>query len=149
MSNRNDDFYQNLRRRIRSWLAAKGKGYKYADYLLFAPDLFHLLWKLTLDERVPEAQKAKLRAALYYFIWPLDAVPEAIVGPWGYVDDIAVAAYVLNILVNAGHRKIAEEHWAGEGDLLAVIRRILEVVDSVIGSGLWKRIERFLKKLFG
>ena len=43
MANRNDDFYQNLRKRIREWLEGKGKGAKYADYLLFAPDLFHLL----------------------------------------------------------------------------------------------------------
>ena len=141
MANRNDDFYQNLRKRIQEWLAGKGKTYKYADYLLFAPDLFHLLCRLVLDKRVPAAEKAKLAGAIAYFISPVDLIPELVVGPVGYVDDIVLAAYALNNVVNSGHGEIAQEHWAGEGDLLTVIQRILEVADNIIGAGLLKRIK--------
>ena len=125
---RNEDFYKSMRENIRSWLANKGKGYKYADYLLFAPDLFHLLCRLALDKRVPAAQKAKLAGAIAYFISPIDLIPEAIVGPIGYVDDIALAAYVLNSIINSGHGEIAEEHWAGEDNLLSVISRMIAKV---------------------
>ena len=141
---RNEDFYQNMRENIRSWLASKGKGYKYADYLLFAPDLFHLLCRLALDKRVPPAQKAKLAGAIAYFISPIDLIPEAILGPIGYVDDIALAAYVLNSIINSGHGEIAEELWAGEDNLLSVIQRIIEVADSMVGSGMWKRIKQLV-----
>src|SRR5688572_31610392 len=100
---RREDFYQALRARITSWLASKGKGYKHANILLLAPDLFHLLSRLMLDPRIPTAEKAGLGAALAYFISPIDLLPEALLGPAGYVDDVALAAFVLNRLINAGH----------------------------------------------
>ncbi len=51
---------------------------------MFAPDLLHLLCKLTIDEDVPVKERAKLAAAIAYFISPIDLVPEAIVGIIGY-----------------------------------------------------------------
>ena len=75
------DFYQRMRDGIRAWLEHKGKGFKYADYLLAAPDLFHLLCRLAVDPDVPAAQKAKLAAPIIYFIAPLDLIPEALHRP--------------------------------------------------------------------
>ena len=37
------DFYQKMRESILTWLKGKGVNYKFAAYLLAAPDLFHLL----------------------------------------------------------------------------------------------------------
>ena len=134
------DFYRTLRVKVDRWLQARGEGYRHAQVLLLAPDLFHLLCRLVIDGRVPVAQKAKLAAAIAYFVSPIDAVPEAIVGPVGYLDDVAVAAYALNALINAGHGDIAKEYWAGQGELLAVIQQVLGSADEMIGSGLWKKI---------
>lgn len=139
---RREDFYQALRVRITDWLASKGKGFKHAQLLLLAPDLFHLLSRLLLDPRIPAAEKAGLGAALAYFLSPIDLLPEAILGPAGYVDDVALAAYVLNRLINAGHGAVAKELWAGDGDLLASLQRILEVADQAIGSGAWERLKK-------
>src|SRR6185295_1980318 len=61
---RREDFYQALRARIAEWLAGKGKGFRHAQILLLAPDLFHLLTRLLLDRRIPVAEKAGLGAAL-------------------------------------------------------------------------------------
>lgn len=135
-----DDFYKALRARVAAWLEQHGRGFRHAQVLLLAPDLFHLMCRLALDKRVPAPQKAKLAAAIAYFVSPIDLVPEALVGPAGYVDDVALAAYVLNGLVNAGHGQIAEEHWAGEGDVLSAIQQVLAVADELIGAGLWKKI---------
>jgi uncharacterized membrane protein YkvA (DUF1232 family) len=93
MNLKNEDFYKSMRERIRVWLAKKGKHYRYADFLLFAPDLFHLISKLVLDERIPVRHKARLGAAIAYFVSPVDLIPEAVVGPVGYIDDIILAAY--------------------------------------------------------
>jgi len=135
-----DDFYQTLRRRIAAWLEKHGKGFRHAQILLVAPDLFHLLCKLIVDKRVPAAHKARLAAAVVYFVSPLDFLPEALLGPVGYLDDVAVAAYALSSLINAGHGELAKEHWAGEGDLLGVIQLVLGAADEAIGAGLWKKI---------
>jgi uncharacterized membrane protein YkvA (DUF1232 family) len=135
------DFYQQMREGIRDWLKGKGKGYKYADYLLAAPDLFHLLCRVVIDPDVPAEEKAKLVAAIVYFVSPLDFFPEAFVGHLGYIDDIVVAAVVLNRLVNEINPDIVKRHWAGDEDVLALIGEILKVADQLVGVGLWERIK--------
>jgi uncharacterized membrane protein YkvA (DUF1232 family) len=135
------DFYQKLRESIRSWLAKVGPGAKYADILLVAPDLFHVLCRLVTDKRVEPLQKAKLAATIGYFVIPIGVVPEALTGPIGYIDDVALAAYVLNGMLNSKDAHIVREHWAGNKDVLEVIRGVLEVADSAIGSGLWRRVK--------
>jgi uncharacterized membrane protein YkvA (DUF1232 family) len=149
MSNatRNEDFYQDLRARISEWLASKGSGFKYAELLLLAPDLFHLLTRLLLDRRIPAGEKAALGGAIAYFISPIDLLPEALLGPAGYVDDVALAAYVLSRLINAGHGAVAKELWAGDRDLLEAIQRILEVADEMVGSGLWERLKNHFRRV--
>jgi uncharacterized membrane protein YkvA (DUF1232 family) len=134
------DFYRNLRERIAAWLKDRGGGFRHAQVLLLAPDLFHLMCRLALDKRVPAADKAKLAAAIAYFVSPIDAFPEALLGPIGYVDDVAVAAYALNSVINSGNGEVAKEHWAGEGDLLEAVQQVLAVADDMIGSGLWRKI---------
>lgn len=136
------DVYQAMRRRIRTWLEKRGKAYKYADVLLLGPDLLHLLSKLALDGRAPLEDKAKIAAAIAYFASPIDLVPEALSGPAGYIDDIALAAYVLKSFVGSEHGDIAKEHWAGDQDLLTVITRVLAVADTALGSAVFARLKR-------
>jgi uncharacterized membrane protein YkvA (DUF1232 family) len=142
-----EDFYQAMRARIAGWLGSKGAGFKHAQILLLAPDLFHLLTRLLLDRRIPAAEKATLGATIAYFLSPMDLIPEALLGPAGYVDDIALAAYALSRLVNAGHGAVAKELWAGDGDLLETIQRVLEVADEMVGSGLWERLKNYFRGL--
>jgi uncharacterized membrane protein YkvA (DUF1232 family) len=143
MSDPNGDFYQRLRGQIREWLASeKGKNHRWSEYVLFAPDLFHLLWKLSADPEVPAGDKAKLAGALAYFVSPIDLIPEAVLGPVGYVDDIALAAYVLNGILNHTDPEVRRRYWAGEGDVLEVIQRVLATADRMVGSGVWRRIRR-------
>ncbi|MDZ4178483.1 MAG: DUF1232 domain-containing protein, partial [Coriobacteriia bacterium] len=77
------DFYQRMRDSIRTWLNGKGANYRFARYLLAAPDLLHLLCRLTVDKQVPASEKAKLAAAIAYFVSPLDVMPEGLAGPIG------------------------------------------------------------------
>jgi uncharacterized membrane protein YkvA (DUF1232 family) len=136
-----EDFYQALRARIAQWLEGKGKGFRHAQLLLLAPDLFHLLTRLMLDRRIPVGEKAGLGAALAYFLSPIDLLPEAFLGPAGYIDDVALAAYALHRLINAGHGAVAKELWAGDGDLLDAVQQVLQVADQALGSGVWERLK--------
>jgi uncharacterized membrane protein YkvA (DUF1232 family) len=136
------DFYQQMRDSIRIWIKGKGVNYKFAEYLLAAPDLFHLLCKLAVDKEVPAIEKAKLAAAIVYFISPVDFLPEALTGPLGYIDDVAVAALVLNSLINKINPEIVRRHWAGDKDILDLIQQIIQVADEMVGSGLWANIRK-------
>ena len=146
MSDRKRDFYQQLREQIRAWLQSdEGRSNRWAEYLLSAPDLFHLMWKLSADPDVPAKDKVKLAGALAYFISPIDLIPEAVLGPIGYVDDIALAALVLNGIVNHTSPEVLARHWAGDQDVLVAIKGIIAAADEMVGSGVWRK----LKKLGG
>lgn len=143
MPDKHEDYYKRLRRQISEWLDSEdGKTHQWSEYLLAAPDLFHLLWKLSTDPEVPASDKAKLAGALAYFISPIDLVPEAFFGPIGFVDDIALAAYVLNGIVNHTDPEVVRRHWAGERDILELIKQILATADQMLGSGAWKKLKR-------
>ncbi len=140
------DFYQKIRTDIRTWLQTKtGKSSKWSEYLLLAPDLFHLLTKLALDKDVPVAEKAKIAGALAYFISPIDLIPEAIVGPIGYLDDVALAAFVINSVMKNCDHAIITRHWAGEDDVLVLVQQIVDVSSDMLGNKIWDKLKRMVK----
>jgi uncharacterized membrane protein YkvA (DUF1232 family) len=145
MDDKHADFYRTLRTRITTWLSNQGEGYRHAELLLVAPDLFHLLCRLALDKRVPASEKAKLAGAIAYFVSPLDIIPEVFLGPIGFLDDVAVAAFALNSVINSGQGDIAKELWAGDGDVLALIQRIVATADDMLGAGVWRRLRSMLE----
>ena len=138
-----EDFYQGLRERMRKWLASEeGKNNKFAEYLMFGPDLFHLLCKLAFDPEVPIRQKAKLAGAIAYFVAPADLLPELLTGPIGFLDDVAIASYVLNGIVNQTDKTVLEKHWAGSTDVLELIQKIIKSADDMVGKGRWSKLKR-------
>lgn len=138
------DFYQSLRDRVRDWMENKGADHQYAEYVLAAPDLFHLMSKLSMDSRVSIKNKAKLAGALVYFISPVDIIPEALFGPIGLIDDLGLAAYVIqSILDDAGH-EVVNEHWAGEKEILDLVRDLLELADQKLGSGAIEKLRSYI-----
>jgi len=147
MANQDGDYYQQLRGKFKTWLQTdEGKNHKWQEYLLAAPDLFHLLCKLSIDKDVAIKDKAKLAGVIAYFVSPIDLIPEAIVGPIGYIDDISLAAYVLNQIVNKTEPEVIQRHWAGEGDVLELTQRILARADEMVGSGLWLKLKNMIKQ---
>ncbi len=140
MNAEQQDFYLKLRNKVNTYLETHN--IKYADILLLAPDLFHLLVKLSIDKRVSNTTKLKFLAVIAYFITPLDFLPELFLGALGYLDDIALSAYILNKYINEIDPSIVREHWAGNQDILTVIKNILLTANNMIGSGLWKKIRK-------
>jgi len=146
MNKVNEDFYQRLRSKIKTWAQSQqGKENKWASVVLLAPDIFHLLCKLMLRKDVPAKYKAKIGVLIVYFVLPLDFIPEAIVGPLGYLDDIALSAWALNDLVNHTCADIVTEEWAGEGDILEIIGHVLDVADEMVGPAMWARLVKWWK----
>lgn len=142
-----NDFYETLREKITNWAQDKGgeKGKKAAEIILLAPDLFMLLIRMLQDSRVPAQQKAWIGMGIAYFISPIDLMPEGLLGPIGYLDDIALAAYVINKILNS-HKDIVLENWSGQGDILTVIQDILAQAESLIGERINMQLQRFFNK---
>ncbi len=136
-----EGFYQNIRKRIVNWAQSEmGQNHRAVDLLLLAPDMFHLTCKLAADSRVPIRYKAELIGVIAYFFSPFDFMPEAFFGPLGFLDDLMLAAYVLNRLANEIDPAIIRGHWAGRQDALELAQTLLKQADELLGSGLWKRL---------
>ncbi|HQA08552.1 MAG TPA: DUF1232 domain-containing protein [Syntrophomonadaceae bacterium] len=140
------DFYRQLRNKINSWLQGnEGKNHKWAEYLMLVPDMFHLLCKLVMDPDVSPAEKAKLGAVIVYFVSPIDFIPEGFTGPLGFLDDLALTAYALNSIINHTDPQIIKKHWAGQDDILTVIKNIVATADQMVGSGVWNKLKALWK----
>jgi uncharacterized membrane protein YkvA (DUF1232 family) len=138
------DFYQKLRERVSGWIGDKGKDYKWMEYVILLPDMFHLLVKLSLDRDVPAKPKVALAFGIAYLMSPVDLIPDFIPLA-GYLDDIAVVAYILNNLINTVDPAVIRRHWAGEEDILEVVQHIIASTDEMIGKGLWRKIVKLVK----
>ncbi len=131
-------FYRQLRDRVKRWADRRRIPERRLEYLLAAPDLFVLLSRLALDGRVPLSAKAKIAAGIAYFITPLDMIPDFL-GPPGLLDDVVVAAWILQNLVaelNQIDPEILREHWEGEADVLDRITSIIDQAEDVLGRGM-------------
>ncbi len=138
-----EDFYHKLRAKITKWLQKEeGASNEWSKYIMWAPDLFYLLWKLSTDPAVPKAERTKVVAAVAYFISPIDLIPEAILGPFGFADDIVLAAFVLNGLVNKTDPAVVRKHWLGDEEVLGVIQNILDVADRMVGQKIWRKLKQ-------
>ena len=139
------DFYLKLRDKVINWFEKNADSKSaYANYILLVPDFFYLLVMLTLDERIPAIDKAKFAGVIAYFISPVDFLPEALLGPIGYIDDLMLACYAINLYLNQHEetgKEVVKEHWPGDQDILETIQSVLQKGDEWIGSGLWKRIK--------
>ncbi len=131
-------FYCRLRRRVKRWAETRAVTGRRLEYLLAAPDLFVLLSRLSLDERVPLRTKAKVAAGVVYFVTPLDVIPDFL-GPPGYIDDVVVAAWIISAVarqLNELDPTILQDHWEGEVDVLEQVTRIVDTADWALGHAL-------------
>lgn len=127
------DFYERLRKSITTYFQKKGLT-KVSSYLMFAPDIFHLMVKAMTDSRIDFKSKALLGSGIAYFIAPVDFLPELLTGPGGFVDDLLIATFVLNLLVNRLTPEVIEEHWAGDEDLMGTLKRLSATGESILGK---------------
>jgi uncharacterized membrane protein YkvA (DUF1232 family) len=139
-----DDFYKRLRDKVTRWADQQKIPADLRDYLLAAPDLFHLLCRLVMDQRVAGREKALLGVGIAYVLSPIDLIPD-VFGPIGFVDDLIVMVIILDSVLKRVPRSIVDEHWAGTGDLLRLVRESLDKADSWVGKGLFRRIRTWLE----
>ena len=138
-------FYDRMRESISRYLEGKGSAGKTGEYLLLAPDVFVLLWRLVNDPRVTAKNKVMLGSGIAYFLFPLDIMPEGFLGPIGYLDDLVFAVYLLNKMLTDTDVAILREHWSGTDDVLESIRKILNAADKLVGSDILNKLKKTVK----
>lgn len=117
------DWYRLWRGRIHTWVAHHSHA-SIAHLMLLVPDMFYLLVQLAHDKRVPFILKGQVLLAVAYVLAPLDLLSEALLGPLGLIDDLAVMILILLWLQTALslEAQILRDHWAGDGDVQDVIQ---------------------------
>ncbi|HEX8255173.1 MAG TPA: DUF1232 domain-containing protein [Thermoanaerobaculia bacterium] len=145
-SARAERFYDRMRTAIRNYLEKRGAlAGKTGEYLLLAPDVFVLLWRLVNDARVNSKNKMMLGSGLAYYFFPLDIMPEGFMGPVGYIDDLVFGVYLLNKMLSDTDVAVLREHWSGSDDVLNMIRNVLNAADNLVGSDILTRIKKAMR----
>jgi len=120
-------------------------GREAADLILLIPDLLLLFADLARDPRVNRRYKAVAAAVVAYLISPVDLLPEALLGPLGLADDVALAFMALDLMLNRVDQEIVRQLWRGEADLLAVSQAGLKLARRVIPAPLYNRLLRWIE----
>lgn len=145
-SDRASRFYDRIRASIERFVAKQGKvAGKTTEFLLLVPDVFILLWRLVTDARVSGKDKVLIGSALAYFVFPFDIIPEGLVGPMGYLDDLVFGAFVLHKVLGNTDAEVLRAHWSGRQDVLASITRVLDAAENLVSSDVMAKIRKMMK----
>ena len=118
----------------------------YSDYLFIVPDMAALLYRLLKDKRVSLKTKLIISGAVAYIAFPTDIIPDSI--PFiGKVDEIAVAFFALERIIDDVPIKVVLENWEGKNDIVFVIRNIVEYVINFTGARNVEKIYNFIEEI--
>ena len=111
---------------------------KLKEYALLVPNLVKLLWRLARDPRVPARSKATLFILAGYLATPIDIIPDMI-PVVGQLDDLVIAAFALDQMLNRVPPEVVREHWDGDNDILELVQEILDISTAFVPAWLKKR----------
>ena len=103
------------------------------------PDLVRLIAGLAGDPRLPRSVKAALAAAVLYLLSPIDLLPDFI--PFlGYLDDVAIAAVVVDGIVNHVDRALLLRYWPASPQSLEQVARVARLLAVWVPRRLKRRL---------
>lgn len=118
---------------------------KLIQYAMLIPDITALFIRLFKDKRVSIKTKATVGAVLTYLASPIDIFPDFI--PFiGKIDDVALAFFALNSIINDVPEEIILQNWQGEDNIILIIREGVDYISKVVGTENVAKIVGFMKK---
>ena len=109
------------------------------ELLKALPNFARLMARLVGDPLLPRAAKIALAAAMVYLASPIDLIPDFI--PFvGYLDDLLLAALVVDGVLNWVDRGLVLEYWPGSPDSLERIARVAHMLAVWVPRRLKARI---------
>jgi uncharacterized membrane protein YkvA (DUF1232 family) len=151
MNEEEKSFYEKIRDRVKKMVEDIHPNLSaYSKYILLFPDIFMLLIRLLQDKRIEARYKVIITATVGYLLSPVDIIPDFF-GGLGFVDDIALSAFVLNKLLREIPQDIILENWYGEDSLIETIKNLTDWVNKVLPKSTIEKIftkveEYFLNK---
>ena len=110
-----------------------------SELLRALPQLARLIARLVADPTLPRSVKIALAAAAVYLASPIDLVPDFI--PWlGYVDDLLLAALVVDGLLNWVDRALILRYWPGSPESLERVARAARLLAAWVPRRLKARV---------
>ena len=111
-------------------------GYRglFSSAIRWAPIFAATLMTLSQDPRLGYRHRTMVNAAIAYFVATDDAVPEDEFGPYGYIDDNLVSAYVFTRIARDVGWNVIEEAWRGEEPARQVTQEILDREVELLGD---------------
>ncbi|MDR5588410.1 YkvA family protein [Clostridium aquiflavi] len=111
---------------------------KFKEYIFLLPDIISLIYRLLKDRRVPIKTKLILSSAIAYITLPTDIIPNNI--PFiGSIDEIGVAFFALNNIINDVPMNVIIENWEGKNEIVTVLKSGLEYLINFTGA---KNVEK-------
>lgn len=139
-----EDCYTEIREEISKKVPNKYE--KIVEYAMIIPDIVALLWRLLKDKRVNTLTKAKVAGTISYLALPFDILPDFI--PLiGRIDDIAIAFYGLNSILNDIPEEVILQNWQGEKDIIMTVKEGVKYVSALVGSENVKKLVDTIKDL--
>jgi len=119
---------------------------KIVEYAMMVPDIVALLWRLFKDKRVSFKAKMMVGGMLAYVVSPIDIIPDFI--PLiGHVDDVAIAFFGLNAIINEVPEEIILENWQGEDNIILIVREAVSYISKTVGSENVPKLANALKSI--
>ena len=103
------------------------------------PDIVRLIARLAADPLLPTPAKIALVAAVAYLVSPVDLIPDFI--PFlGYLDDILLAAVLVDGILNHVDRGLVLKYWPGTPESLDRVARVARALAGWVPRRLKTRI---------
>lgn len=136
------DKYSNLRDKLEDNIPDKYE--KLAEYAMIIPDIVVLFYRLFKDKRVGIKNKLLIGGIITYLASPIDIVPDFI--PFiGKIDDIAIAFFGLNVIINELPENIILENWQGEENIILMVKEAVKYISQVVGAKNVNKLIDFIK----
>jgi uncharacterized membrane protein YkvA (DUF1232 family) len=107
---------------------------RHDDLIFQAPAFYRLFTNLLDDPRLPLRRRPLVLAVIAYFVLPADIIPESLEGPYGYIDDIWLCAFVASKLQEECGKELLLENWDGEAPLPPLMDDLLKQEKEILGE---------------
>jgi uncharacterized membrane protein YkvA (DUF1232 family) len=109
------------------------------ELLRLLPDLARLIGRVVTDPALPRPAKIALAAAVAYLLTPVDLLPDFV--PFvGILDDVLLAAVIVDGLLNHVDRALLLRYWPGDPASLERVARYARVLAVWVPGRLKRRI---------
>ncbi len=92
---------------------------EYKVLINHSPEIYQLLSEILDSNKLHRDHRALISSTIAYFILPRDIYPEETYGAKGYIDDIYLCLYALNIIKTHHGLSFLQKWWKGSPKLLS------------------------------